>query len=80
MANPYASLLKTMQQEGSALNSPDMELGEVQAMSPLSVLVSGTLLTEDIYCLEGVTIQKGDAVAVQRIGEITLVLGKVVEA
>lgn len=77
--NPYAELLRLIRTEGSADNPPDMELGTIKALNPFAVVLGGVAVARDIYKLANAELAAGDLVAVKRVGETTIILGKVVE-
>ncbi|MEA4893324.1 MAG: DUF2577 family protein [Peptococcaceae bacterium] len=45
--NPFNTIIQVMRQEGSFDRAPSLVLGKVQALSPLQVLVEGTVQTRD---------------------------------
>jgi len=79
MANPYAGMIKMMRSEGAAKNPPDIDIGTVRTVNPLSLFMGGAVIKSDICKLDSVTaLAVSDAVAVKRLGRINLILGKVV--
>ncbi len=66
-----------MREHGAYNNPSDMELGQIYSVSPMRVFVGGALITRDIRKLEGIEFSEGDVVAVKRLRDVNLIIGKV---
>lgn len=77
MSDPYKTLIKQMRREGCKDNESGVELGSVKSTSPLTIYVSGTEISLDIYAPIGLTLSAGDMIAVKRARDSNVILAKV---
>ena len=77
--DPYERLVRLMRREGARENAVDMEFGKVESIKPMRVTVGGVLLTKGLCRIDGAALREGDMIAVKRIGEKNLIMGKVME-
>lgn len=77
---PELTLIEIIEDIARRASSPSIELALVQSVSPIVIVINGTVIRYDIKRLAGTEYAAGDTVAVELIGDDYMIIGKVVDA